>query len=231
MIKQEVINASLGKRYCDMTEQDQYDCAIMAIQHGYNMRNQGQIPATSTQFVQNEFAGFLRRYYPKITNAELTLAIDMGVRGELGNKDTFVTIANTEAWVRAYMTSLERVTWMEEYNMAMTKNHEPAKSQRELDAEWLELGRALYQYYCETGTIFGEGGVNSDAFGDRIWDALLRMGKVSEPTGEVMKDIIERTNEYISGINRTELRATLISKDMHIHCLCLEYNFERMRKA
>lgn len=223
MERNEIINAHKGTRFEDMPLQEKNDTAFCAIQYGYNMRNQGQIQSSNSTFMQNEFVEYLEKYYPAITKDEIYLAIAMGVRGELGNKETFVTTASCETWVKLFMTSLDRITWLEE------ERAEKDKPRADYDKEWLEAGRDLFVYYRDNGTLYGNnGGIHCNAYGAQIYDALLRLGIVTQPDANAMQAISDEATRYANELKRSTLDAIVNSRESKQACLCLEWNFNRM---
>lgn len=229
MDRQEVIRASKGKHFCDLTLQDKNDTAFCAIQYGYNMRNQGQVSSSNSTFMQNEFVEYLDKYYPHITKDEIQLAIAMGVRAELGNKDTFVTTAACETWVKLYMTNIDRVTWLEEERKGRTAPATESKTRADYDEEWREMGRDLFIHYRDNGTLYGDGGgIHCDAMGAKIYDMLLELGIVREPDAVAMQGIEEQLAKAMRDQKRSDMNAVLNARESKRACLCLEYNFRQM---
>jgi len=209
------------------------DVAKIVISRAYHMK--GQAASTTGEvyyFTQEELIKYLDNYYPTITTAELELAVDGGVRGEMGTKDTFVNLANIQIWIRAYYNSTERANVVDD--LYKDKDAGEKVNARELNEQMYNKRiKEVYEWFCESGDIFATDdprGVHCPAFGAVLYEEMERHGhhvifsKESEPyLQEQAKELLE------TYCDKYQLKFAVANKDSYYKCILLRENF-RYRK-
>lgn len=209
------------------------DVAKIVISRAYHMK--GQAASTSGEvyyFTQEELIKYLDNYYPTITTAELELAVDGGVRGEMGTKDTFVNLANIQIWIRTYYNSIDRANAIDE--VFSKKDTGEKVNLSELNEEMYNKRiKEVYEWYCESGDIFSTTdlrGVHCPAFGEILYNEMERHGHHVVFTKESETYLQEQTTDLMKSFCETyKLKFAVAYRDSYYKCILLRENF-RYRK-
>lgn len=229
--KTDIRDAQTAPAWCGLDGMSAKDALEDCIKHAYTLKGI-QWSFDTLRIAAQELGTYLTRKYDYLTMGEIRLALDSGVRGELGNKDTFVTIANMQTWVRIYAECQERMDVLEQMHEERTKKRALPEPEEDKDSRnrrmWEERPQSLFRYTRENGTIWSRGqddGLAVDKLGAMIWDMLEREGVTREEDGAVSdRDMVEwyetRRNLPMAIINS--------SAEDRRKCLQLERCFKRL---
>lgn len=168
----------------------------------YTMHGQ-TISEAMLDTVASEVEQYIQDTCSDMRTGEVKLALDSGVRGELGNRDTYVTIANLETWIRIYSACPDRCAEMqEEYEREHADRLLGAPTDSDRDREfWSTRPKELFSHYRESGTLFSrkpdDGGIYLHVVGALIFDHLNAQGLFSVLDEQCRKEIHDKTDEWV----------------------------------
>lgn len=186
-----------------------FDGIGRCIEHCYILRS---VPITTDTMykAKEEIADYVMKRYMDLTLGEIGMALDMGARGELGNKDTFANIANMESWIRTYAECQQRADLLDEIRQeqkAKAQLPEPTDEERN-EAMYRQRIPELMAYYREHGDIMVPAreqdarGIHTPAFGAVLYDMMVEHGDAHTPGDGVMEVLVmqaaERRKEYFA---------------------------------
>ena len=185
-----------------------FDGIGRCIEHCYILRS---IPiSTDTMYkAKEEITDYVLKRYTDLTLGEIGMALDMGARGELGNRDAYANIANMEAWIRTYAESEQRADLKNEEHeerTAKSRLPEPTADERN-EAMYRQAIPDLIAYYREHGDIMVPAGVDDErgihlpAFGAVLWDMMVarnEQGATAMASGTLMELAEAMRSSYLA---------------------------------
>lgn len=223
--KQDMVEAMRTPVWDSLSAADRAETMESAVRHANLIR--GTAAQQDTVRIQAmELTQFATQRYGHLRTGEIALALDSGTRGEYGNRDTFVTIANMQTWIRLYADSQTRREAVGD--ILAEENAHRALPAPDTDSRnrqfWTEYPQMLYRYAAEYGTIFhingtGNGGVAVEHAAATVYDMLDAQGKFARISHDTALAIERDMDEWRR--HRTALM-TAPSEEDHRKCLTLE---------
>ena len=206
-----------------------------AIEHCYILRS---MPVTTDTMckAKEEITDYILKRYDTMTLGELSMCLDMGARGELGNKDQWANIANMESWIRIYYECEQRNELLNEAMLAHRSKAllaEPTDEEKN-EAMYTKRLPEILEYFRETGDVMvpptsGDlRGVHEPMFGAVLYDMMAKRGEAVALAPDTMTwlqaEAREMMDEYRS---RVRFRVSYDDVDIFLKCLMLR---ETMRQ-
>lgn len=178
--KTDIREAQSAPKWCALNDMAAKDAIEDCIKHAYTLKGMTWTFDT-LRIAGQELGMYILKKFGHLTTAEVRLALDSGARGELGNKDTYLTIANMQTWVRTYAGSQERVDALNDmHEERLSAKALPEGTEEERNRRmWEERPQSLFRYTRENGTIWTMGnddGLAVAHLGAMIWDMLESQG-------------------------------------------------------
>lgn len=228
--KSDIIAAMRTAAWGGLSPADREEAMESAVRHANLIR--GTAAQQDTVRIQaSELTQFVTQRYVHLHAGEIALALDSGTRGEYGNRDTFVTIASMQTWIRLYADSQTRREAVGDMLAEDSAQHAlPGPDTTDLNRRfWTEYPQMLYRYAAEYGTIFhikgtGSGGVAVEHTAAIVYDMLDAQGKFDRISRDtvmaVQQDMEEWRKTEAPHHREPELNAS--AEEDHRKCLTLE---------
>lgn len=213
------------------------DVTEQAVKHAYLLKGYAWT-ADTLRMAAEELGRYIGQKFEYLTTAEIGLALDAGTRGDLDNKDTFVSIANMQKWIGTYALSVERTDVQQERYSERTRPKKDGPQESEEDRNrrfWQETPARLFEavkahgrLYYQTGDADPKG-LSYDHVGAMVYDLLYMQDRLDGIPAETEAEIDRETLEwYESRRLRNHYLQTGDSMEEHRKCLLLEHYFRTL---
>ena len=228
----QVRKAPLLKTFTD-GELEQYIKSI--VKHVMVLRCQPQ-NIDDVHVMTNELCKFLKKHrYGQMTLGEVSMALEMGARGELDNRETYASIANMESWLRKFSECQTRIDIIDEMRAAEKVQLPEPTDEEKNNAMYAQRLPEVYAYFCETGDVFATSdprGIHEPMLGAVLYDHLVETGMaMSFPQSTLdwlADEAVDMMREY-----RSKARFIVHddSEETFYKCLLLRENMRQRKNA
>lgn len=220
----DIINAMMSPvTLAQMTPEDRTAAAAAIIARAYMLKAMA-IGDEIRNAMAAELAAYTTARFPGMTCAEVQLAVDSGVRGELDNKDTFLSTANIEMWIRTYAESTERndaaeIIYQQRLARQTLSTHALQGPDTDSTHNIAMLDR-LQKHILNTGTIWSTAPHDTDGLSIPFIGTMLRnwtrdncnTKDIYQPYGDERQRAQARRNATNSNNSSSSIAAALASQ-------------------